>query len=65
MCLATVYEGAKGPSHIICRNITNITVDKERITLTDILGAETLYLGRIVSAELNGGTVILERGGEA
>ena len=65
MCLATVYDGLRDPARILCRNITHIAVDGETITLTDIMGTETVYRGRIVSAELSGGTVILERGSAA
>ena len=61
MCLATVYDGSRAPDRVLCRNITYIAVDGDKITLTDILGAETVYRGRIVSAELNGGTVILDK----
>ncbi len=61
MCLATVYEETKKAESVLCRNITKIEVEGENIRLTDIMGAETMYRGRIVSAELSGGTVILKK----
>ncbi len=61
MCLATVYEETKKAENILCRNITKIEVEGEDIRLTDIMGVETTYKGRIVSAELSGGTVILKK----
>jgi len=61
MCLATVYDEKADSGKILCRNITKIEVDGDLIKLFDIMGNETLYQGRIVSAELCGGTVILAR----
>lgn len=61
MCLATVYEETRDAGNILCRNITKIEVNGENIRLIDIMGAETDYKGRIVSAELSGGTVILKK----
>ena len=61
MCLATVYEETKKNENVICRNITKIEIDGDNIKLVDIMGAETFFLGHIVSAELSGGTVILKK----
>lgn len=61
MCLATVYEEKKDKENIICRNITKIDFLGETIRLTDIMGEEITYKGRIVSAELSGGTVIVSK----
>ena len=61
MCLATVYEESKNSGNILCRNITKIEVNGDKISLIDIMGAETTYIGHIVSAELSGGTVILKK----
>lgn len=61
MCLATVYDEKMDSGRILCRNITKIEVDGDLIKLFDIMGNETLYQGRIVSAELSGGAVILAK----
>ena len=61
MCLATVYEETKNADNILCRNITKIEFEGDTIKLYDIMGAETIYKGQMVSAELAGGTVILKR----
>lgn len=36
MCLATVYK--ESDNTVICRNVSRIDVDGEKITLRDILG---------------------------
>lgn len=59
MCLATVYDEKVDSGKILCRNITKIETDGDTIRLYDIMGDETIYEGRIVSAELSSGVVIL------
>ena len=59
MCLATVYNEKADSNNILCRNVTKIEVDGDTIKLYDIMGNETVFEGRIVSAELSGGVVIL------
>jgi len=60
MCLATVYNGRIDSNRILCRNISKIEVDGDTIKLYDIMGNETVFEGRIVSAQLDSGVVILE-----
>lgn len=60
MCLATVYNQRMDNDRILCRNISKIEVDGDTIKLYDIMGNETVFEGRIVSAQLDSGVVILE-----
>jgi len=44
---------------ILCRNISKIEVDGDTIKLYDIMGNETVFEGRIVSAQLDAGVLVL------
>ncbi len=50
MCLATVYK--ESDNTVICRNVSRIDVDGEKITLRDILGEENVVTGRILMVDL-------------
>lgn len=50
MCLATVYK--ENDNTVLCRNISRIDVDGEKITLRDILGEENVVTGRILMVDL-------------
>ncbi|HHU05542.1 MAG TPA: CooT family nickel-binding protein [Clostridiales bacterium] len=59
MCLATVYNQRMDNDRILCRNISKIEVDGDTIKLYDIMGNETVFEGRIVSAQLDAGVLVL------
>lgn len=50
MCLATVYKS--GDDTVLCRNISRIDVDGDKVTVRDILGDETVLIGSIVMVDL-------------
>jgi len=60
MCLSTVYRGEKTPENVILRNVMLIECKDGVVTLTDIMGREEQVCGSIVSADLTGGTVVLQ-----
>lgn len=57
MCLATVYK--ESDNTVICRNVSRIDVDGEKITLRDILGEENVVTGRILMVDLANSVVKL------
>ena len=58
MCLATVYK--ESDNTVICRNVSRIDVDGEKITLRDILGEENVVTGRILMVDLANSVVKLQ-----
>ncbi len=59
MCLSTVYNHEKNDDNILCRYVASIEVDGDRLTFTDVMGMVTQVTGRLVSADLTSGTVVV------
>jgi len=59
MCLSTIYRNVKQDENILCRYVANINVDGEQLTFVDVMGETTTITGRLVSADLTAGTVIV------
>ncbi len=60
MCLSTVYNKSAADNNVLCRNVMKINVQGDQIKLTDILQTETDLVGKIVSADLVNGVVIVD-----
>ena len=60
MCLSTVYRGEKKPENEILKNVMLIECREGVVTLTDIMGREEQRRGEIISADLTGGTVVVQ-----
>lgn len=58
MCLATVYK--ESDSTVICRNVSKIDVEGERVIIRDIMGDETTVTGRILMVDLANSIVRLQ-----
>lgn len=50
MCLATVYKN--DDDTIICRNVSKILVDGDKVTIIDIMGDEKTVEGSILMVDL-------------
>ena len=59
MCLSTVYRGSKEDDNILCKFVSNIRVNGDEITLTDVMGFDTVVQGKLQSADLTAGVVII------
>lgn len=59
MCLSTVYRNEKQDDNILCRYVANITADGDQLTFVDVMGEVTTITGRLVSADLTAGSVIV------
>ena len=57
MCLATVQ---KSDDTVICRNISRIDVDGDKVILRDIMGEEQVIEGRILRVDLANSIVKLD-----
>ena len=59
MCLSTVYRNEKQEENVLCKFVSSITCDGQTLTFVDIMGQSTTVTGRLVSADLTAGTVII------
>ena len=60
MCLSTVYKNEKTDGNILCRYVASIQADGDQLTFVDVLGTVTTITGRLVSADLTAGTVVVD-----
>ena len=59
MCLSTIYKNEKRDDNILCRFVATIQAEGDKLTFVDVMGAVTTITGRLVSADLTAGTVIV------
>lgn len=60
MCLSTVYKNAKTEDAIVMRNVMSIECKDGCVILTDLMERTVAVEGRLVSANLVDGYVIVE-----
>ena len=60
MCLSTVYKNAKTEENIVMRNVMSITVEEDTIILTDLMERTVAIQGKLVSANLVDGFVVVQ-----
>ena len=58
MCLATVQ---KSDDTVVCRNVSRIDVDGEKVIIRDIMGDERVIEGKILMVDLANSLVKLDR----
>lgn len=59
MCLSTIYKNEKQEDNVLCKYVANILVDGDKLTFEDVMGMKTTITGRLVSADLTAGSVIV------
>ena len=59
MCLSTIYRNEKQEDNILCKFVANIHVDGDKMIFEDVMGVKTTVTGRLVSADLTAGSVIV------
>lgn len=59
MCLSTIYKNEKQDDNILCKFVASIEVNGDMMTFVDVMGMVTQITGRLVSADLTAGTVIV------
>ena len=60
MCLSKVYANKESSDTLLLTNIQRINFDGGAVVFTDLLERETRIDGRLLSADLVGGKVIVE-----
>lgn len=60
MCLSTVYKNEKTEDGVIMRNVMEIRCDETSVTLTDLMERTVTVEGKILSANLVEGYVIVQ-----
>ena len=60
MCLSTVYEERDGRQEKICEFVSGIRADAGRVTLTDIMGNETVVAGELKTLDFVKNIIIIE-----
>ena len=58
MCLATVYK--ESDDTVICRNVSKILVEGEKVIIRDIMGEETSIEGKILMVDFANSIVKLQ-----
>ena len=59
MCLSTVVK-EKDPESVIMEYVSRISIDGDKITLTDVMGQERTVIGRLTFADLTGALVKID-----
>lgn len=59
MCLSTVYRDSQSEENICCKFVARIEVDGDKLTFTDVLGEELTVEGKLLSADLTAGVVVI------
>lgn len=62
MCLSTVYKNTKIEENIVMRNVMAITCEEDTVILTDLMERTVAIQGKLVSANLVDGFVIVQEG---
>lgn len=60
MCLSTVYKNEKRDDAIVMRNVMSIQCEDTTVILTDLMEHTVAIEGKLVSANLVDGYVIVE-----
>ena len=61
MCLSSVYDKTVDAEHLLIRNVQLIRVEGDEIVCTDIMEEDLRIRGRLVSANLVEGRVIVDK----
>ena len=59
MCLSTVYRNEKKEDTVLCKFVSSITANGDELTFVNIMGESITVTGRLVSADLTAGTVVI------
>lgn len=60
MCLSTAYKQLDGVEYKIGEYISNMAIEGEEITLTDIMGNVTTMVGHLKSIDLEKNVIVIE-----
>ena len=60
MCLSTVFEEHGGEQTKLAEYVSAVREETGKITLTDIMGTETVVFGKVRSVDLVANRIIIE-----
>ena len=60
MCLSTVYKNQPNEDSVYCKFVAKIDISGDTLTFTDVMGDQVTAKGRLLSADLTGGTVVFQ-----
>ncbi len=60
MCLSTAYKTDGSGKTKLAEYVSGLRAEGERITLTDIMGLETVVFGTLKSVDLVGNEIIIQ-----
>ncbi len=60
MCLSTVYKADGSEKVKLAEYVSGVRAEDGKITLTDIMGAETVVYGTLKSVDLVGNQIVIE-----
>lgn len=59
MCLSTVYKNSREENNILCKFVASINADGDQLTFEDVMGEKMTITGKLVTADLTSGFVIV------
>ena len=60
MCLSTVMLEKNGSQEKVCEYVSNVKTEGKKITLTDVMGNETLLEGTLKSMDFVKNLIVVE-----
>ena len=60
MCLSTVYKADGSEKVKLAEYVSGVRAEGDKITLTDIMGLETVVFGTLKSVDLVGNQIVIE-----
>ena len=60
MCLSTVYKADGSERTMLAEYVSDVRTEGDRITLTDIMGVETVVFGTLKSVDLVKNQIVIE-----
>ena len=64
MCLSTVYKADGSERVKLAEYVSGVRAEGEKITLTDIMGMETVVFGTLKSVDLVQNQIVIEGSGQ-
>ena len=64
MCLSTVYKADGSERTKLVEYVSTVRSEGDKITLTDIMGAETVVYGAMKSVDLVKNEIVIEENGQ-
>ena len=59
MCLSTIYKNTKEENNVLCKFVATINAEGDKLTFEDVMGEKMTITGKLVTADLTSGYVIV------